>query len=111
VRVITQVDTVDTREEGERMNTKKLIVAAVAAAIVALGVGGTAYAQQADTSSGASPPAQTQQAQPAAGNENTASDPDNIQEGDQTSPDKPDQAEGPEAGPENSAADPDNVQE
>jgi uncharacterized protein HemX len=89
-------------------NAKRMIIAAVAATVLTLGAGGVALAQQQPATSQATPPAQAQ----TTAAENSATDPDNIQEGDQNSPDTPDQAEGPEnGGPENSATDPDNVQE
>ena len=62
--------------------TRKSLTATVAALVAALGVGGVAVAQS--SGSGSQPPAATQQS---TAPENSATDTDNIQSGDQTSPD------------------------
>ncbi|MBA2345115.1 MAG: hypothetical protein H0V83_08540 [Rubrobacter sp.] len=80
------------------MDKKKLLAVAAVPAVLAFGAFG--FAQQQNAAQ-ASPSGQAQQA------ENSAADPDNIQQGDQTSPDKPGQAEEQEAkGP-----DTDNIQQ
>lgn len=84
------------------MDKRKLLAAAAVPAVLAFGALGFTQQQGAAQQGGAAPQAQAvQQA------ENTAADPDNIQQGDQTTPDKPGQAEEQEAkGP-----DTDNVQQ
>ncbi len=83
------------------MDKRKLMAIAAVPAVLALGALGFT-SQQGSAQHNAA--AQTRMAQQA---ENTKADPDNIQQGDQTSPDKPGQAEEQEAkGPDR-----DNVQQ
>lgn len=81
------------------MDKRKLLAVAAVPAVLAFGALG--FAQQGNAQQNSSATQTTQQA------ENTKADPDNIQQGDQTSPDKPGQAEEQEAkGPDR-----DNIQQ
>lgn len=92
------------------MDKKKLMIGAVAAATLALS-GGTAYAaqQHAVTQN----PAQMQATQQAAPQTNNTQANSNVQQGDQTSPDKPGQAEKPDQAEktESKGPDTDNIQQ
>lgn len=83
------------------MDGKKILAIAAVPAVMAFGALGFASQQGTAQPNSSATQAQTAQA------ENTKADPDNIQQGDQTSPDKPGQAEEQEArGPDR-----DNIQQ
>jgi hypothetical protein len=87
---------------------KKLLAAMAVPAVLALG-GGTALAQSAHSNAAASSGAGLAHQQSMSAGiqaENTKADPDNIQQGDQTSPDKPGQS-----GEEAKGPDTDNLQQ
>lgn len=93
------------------MDIKKTLAVAAVPAVLVLGALGFTSQQGAAQQNGSTPQAltapATAEAQPAQQAENTKADPDNIQQGDQTSPDKPGQAEEQEAkGPDR-----DNIQQ
>ena len=92
------------------MEIKKILAVAAVPAVMAFGALGFAAQQgtaQPNGSATQAQAAQVQTAQATAQAENTKADPDNIQQGDQTSPDKPGQAEEKEA----NGPDRDNIQQ
>lgn len=89
------------------MDGRKLLAIAAVPAVMAFGALGFASQQGTAQPNGSATQAQPAQAQSSQQAENTKADPDNIQQGDQTSPDKPGQAEEQEArGPDR-----DNIQQ
>ena len=89
------------------MDGKKILTIAAVPAVMAFGALGFASQQGTAQPNGSATQAQAAHVQTAQQAENTKADPDNIQQGDQTSPDKPGQAEEQEA----NGPDRDNIQQ